>query len=125
MLNFLPILLITSMLSKNGNGEGFPKESLLPIIKSLGMDENLLNTFFNNSPLSMVKDGNFSLEKLLPLALSMMNKQSSVKREQSDFSKQKNGEEENLSSTPNYLKPISNIASEEVNYALSHYFANN
>ena len=125
MLNFLPILLITSMLSKNGNGEGFSKESLLPIIKSLGMDENLLNTFFNNSPLSMVKDGNFSLEKLLPLALSMMNKQSSVKREQPDFSKQKNGEEENLSSTPNYLKPISNIASEEVNYALSHYFANN
>ena len=72
MLNFLPILLITSMLSKNGNGEGFSKESLLPIIKSLGMDENLLNTFFNNSPLSMVKDGNFSLEKLLPLALSMI-----------------------------------------------------
>ena len=125
MLNFLPILLITSMLSKNGNGDGLSKETLLPIIKSLGMDENLLNTFFNNSPLSMVKDGNFSLEKLLPLALSMMNKQSSVKREQSDFSKQKNGEEENLSSTPNYLKPISNIASEEVNYALSHYFANN
>ena len=125
MLNFLPILLITSMLSKNGNGDGLSKETLLPIIKSLGMDENLLNTFFNNSPLSMIKDGNFSLEKLLPLALSMMNKQSSVKREQSDFSKQKNGEEENLSSTPNYLKPISNIASEEVNYALSHYFANN
>lgn len=125
MLNFLPILLITSMLSKNGNGDGLSKETLLPIIKSLGMDENLLNTFFNNSALSMIKDGNFSLEKLLPLALSMMNKQSSVKREQSDFSKQKNGEEENLSSTPNYLKPISNIASEEVNYALSHYFANN
>ena len=125
MLNFLPILLIMSMLNKNGNGEGFSKEALLPIIKSLGVDENLLNTFFNNPPLSMVKDGNFSLEKLLPLALSMMNKQSSVKREQPDFSKQKNGEEENLSSTPNYLKPISNIASEEVNYALSHYFANN
>lgn len=125
MLNFLPILLITSMLSKNGNGDGLSKETLLPIIKSLGMDENLLNTFFNNSALSMIKDGNFSLEKLLPLALSMMNKQSSVKREQSDFSKQKNGEEENLSSTPNYLKPISNIASDEVNYALSHYFANN
>jgi len=124
MNNFLPILLIASMLNKKGDG-GFSKEALLPIFKSFGLDENLINTFLNNSPFSAVKDGNFSLEKLLPLALSMMNKQPSGDRSQPDFSAQKKGEEEHLFSTPNYLKPISNIASDKVNYALSHYFSNN
>lgn len=135
MNNFFP-LLVMLMLSQGNNGGTFNMQSLSPILKMLGVDENILSNFLGGEFSSLLK-GEFSIEKLLPMALSMMsgNMQKPFSRSPSDSDaddkpydhhteKQKENGDAQCDATPNYLKPIYNIADDEVNRALACYFAN-
>lgn len=121
MNNFLPLLMIM-MLSQNKNG-GFSLDSLAPFIEMMGIDKNALNML--NGPLANLQSGNFSIEKLLPLAMSMMGNDKKAPFIPQNTQKEEKESAEDISTAPNYLKPISSIADEKVNYALAHYFANN
>ena len=118
MNNFLPIALLLLLSSRGKNG-GIDAKGISPILSMLGIDENIVSAFTGGAE-------NFSPEKLLPVALSMMNKKpfgDAPKPPTENFA-QKSGTEE-FSSAPNYLKPIVDIAGDEINFALSRYFANN
>lgn len=109
MNNLLPLILILSLTQKNS----FSPDALPSLIKLLGVDDSSLKG------LEELFKGGFSFEKLLPFALNLMGKTTSTKVQED-----KKNSAEDASTTPNYLKPISNIANERINYALAHYFAN-
>ena len=127
MNNFLPLLLIMAM----SKGNGFSLDTLMPLVKSLGIDEGAISSLLSGSLFKGNEEGSdgkgFSIEKLLPLAMNLLSSSTSNSPKAQDnpaFSQNKSAVAED-STTPNYLKPICNIADERINYALAHYFANN
>ena len=128
MNNLLPLLILMTALS-GGNGEkgGFSPEALKPLLSMLGMNSDLLSAFSSEGPLSGIKDGSLSLEKILPLFASFMGGGQSAgpkKPAENAPGKDKESAGEGFPA-PNYLRPISDIAGDEINYALAHYFATN
>ena len=114
MNELLPIMLMLLLGKKDGN----TLDALAPIIKMLGADEKMLEG------LKGITGGGLSVEKLLPLMMSVMNgSRASGKPSESNLEQNKNGGKESPSA-PNYLNPITDIADERINYALAHYFAN-
>ena len=128
MNNLLPLVLIMFAATR-GNGGGISPETLAPLLSALGSDNNVVSALSESGLFSGSGKESFSAEKLLPLAISLLGKGSVG----SDFKKTDRSTEnftektsaEDFSSAPNYLKPITDIAGDEINYALSHYFANN
>ncbi|MBQ9710542.1 MAG: hypothetical protein IJV67_07970 [Clostridia bacterium] len=121
MNNFLPLLLMLA----SGKGSGISAESLAPLIKSLGLGDSAVAPLVQGL-FGTASDGPPSIEKLLPVLLGAIGSKSngsiieSAKNDENKSVAQPTG-----STTPNYLKPICDIASDSVNYALSHYFSNN
>lgn len=126
MNNILPIALLM-LLSSRGKSGNLSAENLSPLLSMLGIDGNLTSAFSENGALSDLAKGNFSFEKLLPVITALMNSRpfgaTSTEAGGKNFAQKTNAEE--FSSAPNYLKPITDIAGDEINYALSRYFANN
>lgn len=119
MNNILPLLAVMMMSKENSNGMSM--DMLAPLLTSLGFGES--TTALANSAKQLF-EGGASLEKLLPLALNMMNtNQKTPFIPQNQPVEQKNSAEE-YPSAPNYLKPVSSILDERINFALAHYFAN-
>lgn len=128
MNELLPLLILMMALS-GGNGEkgGFSPEALKPVLSMLGMNSDVLSAFSAGGPLSGLKDGNFSLEKILPLLAGFMGGGLNAGSKK-DVNQAVDAQRESAGKTsaaPNYLRPISDIAGDEINYALAHYFANN
>lgn len=120
MTNILPLLMTLMMASKGGSGS---LESLSPLLSAFGLSPQSLG---QTGGLGDILKGNLSAEKLLPLIMNMMNASHSGNAQPSPAGAQKTSADGNQTPpAPNYLKPISNLADTSVNYALSHYFANN
>ncbi len=121
------------MMLLSGNGEAPDGQKLAQVMSLLGVNNgDSASAFPDISKISQLMQGGLTVDKLLPLFAGMMNggknfantrRPSPEKEENLSEKAQKNSAEDDTS-TPNYLRPITDIAGDDINYALSHYFAN-
>jgi len=128
-MNLLPLLLLIFLLGgKNikGFGEILQKidfESFAPILTLLGIDPKITDAL-KSEDLQKALSGNLTdIKSLLPLVSSFL-----AKSGMNIFGNKKDGGEKSTpSESPapenNYLKPIKNIAPEDIEEGLSGFFA--
>lgn len=138
MNGLLPLLLFA--LSAMQNGKNSENEMLNNIIK------NFLPAFGSENAelISSLLTGKADIKSLMPVLIKTLTskkdeqspdnfqngslkEQNNCKEELSELSdsRTKNTDETITADTPNYLKPITDIANERINFALAHYFSNN
>lgn len=123
--NLLPLLLVL-LVSSRGAG-GYVSEKLSPLLSLLGVSDDALSFFSETGPLSGLIKGDMTADKLLPVIVSLLSKKAfSAENKENPSPSDIDGIKKDAAniSAPNYLKPISDIAGDEINYALARYFAN-
>ena len=128
MNNYMPIALMAALMAGN-NGDG--NNNISKVLSLLGMngDGSAGNDF---GELNKLLGGNISMESILPMLLKSISGENSnsPQKKNARFGDERAEESARPETTygenaPNYLLPITDIAGDEINYALSHYFANN